>query len=288
MVFFMEVSTSLNIMCGIKDYKEGILRASKCGFKYFDFNPCDYGRGETFYTSNDWRNNIKEIKEYADSLGVTFFQSHGEMTDMRNKENDAIIKKSIEAAAIAGVKWTVLHPVTDKISDKDKSERLEENIKLLSPFVEYAKSLDLGIAVENMPKKMYWYGEEVCASGFYNAEELIVLCDELNNRFGNVGICWDTGHANLSTDNQYDELIKIGNRLKVLHVADNYGQSDEHMPPFYGNVDFKKIVAALKKINYEGTFNFETHKFTANIPEELIDTAVTYLYKIGEYYCKES
>lgn len=287
----MKISTSLNVMHGIKsnDYKECILRANKCGFKYFDFNPCDFNKGETFYTDDNWRENIKEIKEYADSLGVTFYQSHGEMTDMRNKDNDESVKKSIEAAAIAGVKWTVLHPITDKteIQTDECNERMEENIRILTPFVEYAKSLGVGIAVENTPKRIYWYGEEIKESGFYTADELITLCDELNKKFGNVGICWDTGHANLSADNQYDELIKIGKRLKVMHIADNYNQQDDHMPPFYGTTDFKRIVSALKKIGYDGTFNFETHKFTMGLPDALIDDAVSFLYKIGEYICRE-
>lgn len=277
----MELSTSLNVYGNrFRDYKACIFRGSRCGFRYFDFNPCDYQNGHTFYTDENWRNNIKEIKNYADSLGVTFFQSHG-ATNYKRPDSDSLVKKSIEAAAAAGVQWTVLH--TLGVQSENAEERIEKNIVFFRPFVQFAKELGVGIAIENNPHRIYWYGERIEESGFYKADELIVLCDALNTQFSNVGICWDTGHANLAGDTQDAELLKVGKRLKATHIADNYKQFDDHMPPFFGSTDFRKIVAALNTIGYDGTLNFETHRFTAGLPDELLDPAVEFLYKIGKY-----
>lgn len=287
----MELSTSLNVYGSIKnrvakvnheDY-EGILkRANLCGFKCFDFNPSDYSHNESFYTDENWRENIKKIKEYADKIGVKFTQSHAFCFCMPEPEDmDYQMRKSIEASSIAGVPWAVMHPwVTGK---KDKDEILAENIKRFEPYVEYAKSLGVGIAIENTPKRIYWFGEEIKSEAFFGADDLIYIVDILNEKYGNVGICWDTGHAFLSMKSQYDDIVKLGSRLKVLHIADNDSQYDDHTAPFMGYITWKEIITALEEIEYKGTFNFETHNYTRGLPDELIDDGVRLLYKIGNY-----
>lgn len=278
----MEVSTSLNIYKNFtKSYEEAVKRASDCGFSCFDFNPSDYKDGDNFYTADNWRENIVNIRKYAESMGVKFMQAHAFCFNDMPDDMEYQMRKSIEAAALAGAPWTVMHPwVTHKTS---KEEILKENIRLFEPYIEYAKELGIGIAIENMFKRVYWFGEEVKSEAFSTADELIEIIDPLNEKYGNVGACWDTGHANLSMKSQYEDLLKLGKRLKVLHIADNAGQADEHMPAFFGYIDWKEIISALKKIKYSGTFNFETHNFTRGLPNELVDDAVRLMYKIGEY-----
>ncbi len=283
-VIRMKVSTSLNIFGAFseKPYTELIQMGVEAGFKCFDLNVADYKRkGDNFYNTENWRDEMKKIKEFADSTGVEFFQSHADISssDFDDETNDYNMRKSIEAAALVGVKWTVMHPYDIGKTDE---ERARINIEKLRPYVEYAKNLGVGIAVENTPRQLYWYDEHHLGY-FYHAEHLIPIVDTLNNEFGNVGICWDTGHANLAMESQYDDLIKVGKRLKVLHVADNSCQTDDHLPPFLGYTNFKEIMKALKEIGYEGTFNFETHNFCNKMPEVLVIDAAKMLYKIGDY-----
>lgn len=280
----MELSTSLNVYCGREDdYKKIIKRAYDCGFKHFDFNPGDYVKDcENFYTSENWRENLRDIKKYADSLEVKFSQSHAFCFSGPEPEGaDFQIKKTIEASSIVGVPWIVIHPWITGLDNRE--EIIKENIRRFEPYIEYAKSLGVGVAIENVPKRIFWYGEEICGEAFSCADDLIELVDALNNKFGNVGICWDTGHAHLTTESQYDEILKLGNRLKVLHIADNDGQYDDHMPPFFGYAKWGEIMKALKDIDYSGTFNFETHCFTRCLPDELVDDAVKMMHKIGTY-----
>ncbi len=272
------VSTSLNVYNSCDSYEEGIKRAKKCGFKCYDLN-CR----ESEFMSDNWKDRYRGIRTYADSLGVEFYQAHAHFTKVYDDVQSDLMRRTIEAAAIVGAKWTVIHPV--EIENASIEEKIEKNIEILSPFIEFAKQSGVGVAVENTPTRLYWYGEKIDVHGFDTAEGLVKLCDTLNSSFGNVGICWDTGHANLSQGSQYDAIKLIGERLKILHIADNYNQNDEHMPPFYGNIDFNAILKALKEINYQGTFNFETHKFTQNLPDELVDDAVKLMYKIGRYWC---
>ena len=291
----MELSTSLNVYgsvgkrAGKADYKlycDILKRASDCGFKCFDFNPSDYKSYESFYSDENWRENIKKIKEYADSIGVEFTQSHAYMFLLPEPQDmDFQMRKSIEAASIAGVPWVVIHPWVTGLSEP--KEIMAENIKRFEPYIEYAKSLGVGIAIENVPKRIYWFGEEIEQEMFFYADHLIELVDNLNEKYGNVGICWDTGHAFLSMKSQYDDIVKLGSRLKVLHIADNDSQYDDHTAPFMGYIDWAEIKKALCDIDYKGTFNFEVHNYTRGLPDELLDDGVKMLYKIGDYIIKK-
>lgn len=279
----MKLSTSLNIYANKNEtYENKIRRAHECGFDCLDLNATDYMSFDSFYTSQNWRENMKKIKEYADSIGVKFTQSHAFCFAGEEPEDaEYQIKKSIEASAIAGVPWVVIHPWQTEFTEK--KDILDRNIEILGIYAEYAKEYNTGIAVENMFKHVFWFGEEVKMKAFDNADDLIYVADRLNETYGNVGICWDTGHANLSMKSQYDDIVKIGKRLKTLHIADNGCQYDDHTAPFMGYIKWDEIMKALKTIGYEGTFNYETHNFTRGLPDELKDDAVKLLCKIGNY-----
>jgi sugar phosphate isomerase/epimerase len=46
-------------------------------------------------------------------------------------------------------------------------------------------------------------------------------------------------------------------RLAHIHIHDNHGEEDEHLPLGSGKIDFKKVVKWLKLINYSQTITFE-------------------------------
>ena len=70
-------------------------------------------------------------------------------------------------------------------------------------------------------------------------------------------ICWDIGHANVQGQNQYDDILAMGDELKALHIQDNYGNSDSHIMPLAGTTNFDKVIRGLLKIGYKGDFTFE-------------------------------
>jgi len=71
-----------------------------------------------------------------------------------------------------------------------------------------------------------------------------------------LGICLDTGHANLiEPPDKY--LEKIAPRLTALHVSDNSGDYSSHLPPGEGKIDWKKFASALYASGFKGVFMME-------------------------------
>jgi sugar phosphate isomerase/epimerase len=71
------------------------------------------------------------------------------------------------------------------------------------------------------------------------ADEMAVMLDGLE-----MGMCLDIGHAN--TMGQIPELMKMAPRFVNMHVHDNMGETDQHLPLGNGNIDF----AVLRNLKY--------------------------------------
>lgn len=68
-----------------------------------------------------------------------------------------------------------------------------------------------------------------------------------------IGVTWDVGHLNMMKKHGFtDEDIiketeKIAKNIKHVHITDNFGYSDSHLPPGMGNVPFKQILEKMEK-----------------------------------------
>ncbi len=73
--------------------------------------------------------------------------------------------------------------------------------------------------------------------------------------------CLDIGHANLFSNNPIDFLKALSDRLEHIHLHDNFGGNSEkddlHLPPGYGNINFKDLFLGLKSIEYDKTLTLE-------------------------------
>ena len=48
-----------------------------------------------------------------------------------------------------------------------------------------------------------------------------------------------------------------GEKLIHIHVHDNDGKKDQHLPPFSGGIDWQLFVSVLRRIGYSGIFQME-------------------------------
>ncbi|MBW1712059.1 MAG: sugar phosphate isomerase/epimerase [Deltaproteobacteria bacterium] len=75
-----------------------------------------------------------------------------------------------------------------------------------------------------------------------------------------LGFCFDTGHFNTwSQAPLMDWLTRLGPWLKRLHLHDNDGSFDQHLPIGQGNFDFKALWAWLKEKGLRPGITLEPH-----------------------------
>jgi len=188
----------------------------------------------------------KEFKQYAEGFGVSFPQGHlwlgANIAADNQREVIDTLKGWLDLFVAVGVKAAVLHPGWNKAYSKE--ELLEKRVSALKELTEYVRDTDLVICLENI----YRTAPEV--------EDLLELIDHVGS--DHLGICLDTGHLNLESKKQKEFILKAGDRLQALHIADNDGSSDQHLMPYgRGNIDWNEVTTALKAIGYKGLWNLE-------------------------------
>ena len=84
----------------------------------------------------------------------------------------------------------------------------------------------------------------------------IALLDRLGDY--PCGFCLDVGHAHAFTSLPPVQWVeRLGSRIIHLHVHDNPGDDDRHLPPGEGTIDFPPLYAALLEHCPEAVLSLE-------------------------------
>ena len=69
----------------------------------------------------------------------------------------------------------------------------------------------------------------------------------------------DVGHAFIENGMKgvKSYMETFAERLVHVHLHDNHGMEDEHLPLGHGKINFKKVVAWLEEVSYSKTITFE-------------------------------
>ena len=110
-----------------------------------------------------------------------------------------------------------------------------------------------------------------------------------------MGVCFDTGHANLVGIDFEKFITALGYRLKVLHIHDNDGISDLHQISFtftktrenLPSTDWEGFVRGLRNIQFEGVLSFETAPVLTAFPEAMKQSVLSFIAGIGRYFAQE-
>ena len=65
----------------------------------------------------------------------------------------------------------------------------------------------------------------------------------------------------------------FGDKLATVHIHDNFGvkDNDEHLLPYDGVIDFKKIAMHLANVNYDGCIMLEVFRSNSNRYDDVTD-----------------
>ncbi|MCP4713914.1 MAG: sugar phosphate isomerase/epimerase [Deltaproteobacteria bacterium] len=107
------------------------------------------------------------------------------------------------------------------------------------------------------------------------ADTLIALADLVGNE--HFGLCLDVGHVNLCSEIPPAQWISaMGPRIKHVHLHDNHGTLDDHLPTGSGSIDFDPIFTALKTHVPEVTVSLEVLADPQTVIENIIRITEAY------------
>ena len=250
---------------------------SKAGFDGIDFNV-----GLEEYRTDTYNADFyKEIKKYAADKGIAFYQTHTPYPSAFPDEEKAKLRfldnvKCLEHSALLGADFVVIHPCgqLDYAKDNNREYMMNYNYNFYRGLLPYAEEYGVKIAIENVGN---YRGHIVSET----AEGLIELLDMLDSDV--FVACYDSGHSNSLTDDPIGMLSKLGGRIGCTHIHDNDCKSDQHTLPYYGKLDWERVMEALANAGYDGNLNYEARNFVTRVPMELREDALKYMVKVGRH-----
>jgi len=213
---------------------------------------------------------VEEAARSIENMGIEAlslhapFASHINIASHDAGERERAVRELIvacEAAHALGARYLVLHPgpeETGRPSHGDWYERAHHAAGCLNRIADRCQELRLSLILENMLPHLM----------FGHTSDILFLLGAI--RATNVGTCLDTGHAYLSGDLR-TVVHKLSGHLRMLHLNDNNGSWDDHLPPGQGKVDWKALFRQLRHYRFQGSLILELS--SSGTPEEIMTRA---------------
>ncbi|MGC9319000.1 MAG: sugar phosphate isomerase/epimerase family protein [Armatimonadota bacterium] len=205
-----------------------------------------------------------ELAAAVDDLGVTMPQAHllisadvASLDEKRRESDLARVEQHIALCRRIGVEVGVIHPGGGQPATWEEWQRQAElRVDGFRRLAECAAGHDFRLAVEDT---MDSGGGTSAAMGRRRYGAVIPELHELIDAVGAdcMGICLDVGHANVQGLTMAEGVRQCGERLIALHIQDNDGNSDQHLAPGRGSIDWEAGIGALRELGFEGIFNLE-------------------------------
>jgi len=156
------------------------------------------------------------------------------------------LEQTLGAASRLGAHLVVVHPGYDHWRYNGNPQLwLDQALPMFRQLLGLAERCAIRIAVENIFEA--------------SPGSLCILVDTLAHPL--FGHCFDIGHWQLfgGAVPQADWLQLLGDRLFHLHLHDNSGTADDHLPLGEGRIDFRPLADALSRSPYRPSATLEAH-----------------------------
>lgn len=232
------------------------------GFRFLDLNLYRSIYPGSPFLDDRWEAWVREAGDAAAALGIRFCQAHAPNGNLHESGEafDVFLRatiRSIEACAMLGIPYIVTHQqdIGGFPSRDYRRQNLKRNRAFFARLFPVMEKTGVGVLVENSCDQHAPTRQQNTRHFPSTAAELLDLAEYIDHPL--VHVCWDTGHANIQGVDQYQSIVELGDRLRAVHINDNYGDRDSHVAPFQGTTNMDAVVQGLLDIGYSGYFTFE-------------------------------
>jgi len=235
---------------------EALKALARAGYCYADYSFIADHRERTGIYGEEPQHHIAQVAETAAELGVQLVQAHAPMGAPLADADGQLLRDTIAAVEACG-QWGIDNLVVHAgyAYNLSKAETFQKNKAFFLPILYAAEKYGVNILVENFDKmtssNRYWSD---------NAPDLLAQIEMIDHPLCHA--IWDIGHGNLQPMPQEEALRLLGDHVRALHIHDNPGNRDMHLPPFTGTVDMDSVMRGLLAIGYQGYFTYEVGELT--------------------------
>jgi len=222
-------------------YVDALMFAAENGFDAFEVN--------LYFPAIDldnWNwNEVEAIKKISRDKGIEI-SVHAAFYELNmaaflkgiREESIRYINKSIDFCHELGGEVVTVHPgkYTYEIEpgaspDTDPLMKIQwdHNIESLKRINAYAESKGITLCLENL-------GWNEVAQSF---EDMLKIRDEVGD---SLQFTLDIGHARINSEGGVEDGFRVlGDNIRHIHISDNNGKEDDHLPIGEGNTDYSSF-----------------------------------------------
>ena len=187
-----------------------------------------------------------------ESLGLRVWAVHGALGGAHIFDDEPRRRECVEreilhmkdSAPFAPCPYVIHY--TSRSNDPRVAVAFRKSIEELVPA---AEEMRLILAVETVPDK-------VQNERFPDSKEVTDFVRSFRSPF--VQVCLDVNHSNLAED-LAAVAANCDGLISDIHVSDNHGKLEDHLPPGEGIIDLPAAMQAVADAGYEGPLNMEFH-----------------------------
>jgi len=190
----------------------------------------------------------EEIRRIGKEQGILYTVHAPWQANPLEPDGDELLRHSIDFAEDIDADLVNLHLCMERGS--------HAYVDAMAPIIAYAAHRNIRLSIENTP-----------LTGPEDFNLVFAQLDALVMETGHVGMCLDLGHTNLFADTRNDYIRYIDRLAPTLpiihlHVHENWGDRDSHLPLFTGpagedDTGVRMFIERIQARGYRGAMILE-------------------------------
>ena len=214
---------------------------------------------------------VKDLCSLLHDSGMNVQQFHSQFSLAAEPNRAAMAElslRTIDLAAELGAKALVIHIAGRHADCQGITDQaiFDANVKTLTAMAKHSENTPVRLAIENLMTDTNRYGCRI-------AELKLLIAAVGSDR---IGICLDTGHANVDGLDVPQTVRECGPKLIAVHIQETCRGNDLHVFPFSlrqgkSTMDWFRIFDAFAEIGYPYPLIGECANNSGELPLEMAD-----------------